>query len=120
MKKKIIVAVDIDDTLCRYPKKYLHHKDKYSFSKPIRKNVNLVNLLINKGYYIKLYTARGMSTYKKDLIKIENKFRNFTIKQLKNWGVRYHELIFGKENYDIIIDDKSVNLSKTINLNKLI
>ena len=39
-----------------------------------------------------------------------------TKKQLKMWGVKYHELIFGKPSYDIIVDDKSIlyNKKKTI------
>ena len=34
---------------------------------------------------------------------------DFTNKQLKNWGLKFHKLIMGKPTYDIVIDDKSIN-----------
>jgi len=37
---------------------------------------------------------------------------NFTESQLKKWGVRYHELLFGKPSYDLFIDDKNLNFEK--------
>ena len=32
-----------------------------------------------------------------------------TLKQLKNWDVKYNKLIFGKPSFDIYIDDKNIN-----------
>ena len=32
-----------------------------------------------------------------------------THKQLRNWGVKFHELIMGKPSFDILIDDKAIN-----------
>jgi len=34
-----------------------------------------------------------------------------TENQLKIWGVKYHELIFGKPSFDVVIDDKSINFN---------
>lgn len=46
-------------------------------------------------------------------IKIaKKKGYNFTKKQLNKWGVKYHELIFGKPSYDILIDDKCLFYKK--------
>ena len=39
----------------------------------------------------------------------------FTKKQLKKWGVKYHKLIMGKPSYDLIIDDKSIFFKKKWN-----
>ena len=36
---------------------------------------------------------------------------DFTLKQIKSWGLKFHKLILGKPSYDIIIDDKSVGYS---------
>lgn len=33
---------------------------------------------------------------------------NLTKNSLKNWGVKYHELIFGKPTFDLYIDDKNL------------
>ena len=32
---------------------------------------------------------------------------NLTMRQLKKWNVKYHELIIGKPSYDLVIDDKA-------------
>jgi hypothetical protein len=32
-----------------------------------------------------------------------------TEKQLQEWGVKYHELKFGKPYYDLFIDDRNMN-----------
>jgi hypothetical protein len=29
--------------------------------------------------------------------------------QFKEWGVKYHDLKFGKPAYDLFIDDKNIN-----------
>ena len=120
MKSVKIIAFDIDETLCTINKKNQKKINKYYFARPLYKNIKLLNKLYQKGHYIKLYTSRGMTRYKKNVKKIKNKYEKLTKNQLIKWKVNYHELIFGKENYDIIVDDKSVNISKKINLNKLI
>ena len=45
---------------------------------------------------------------------------NFTKKQLANWNLNYHKLIFGKPSYDIFIDDKNYNFDNSwlVNLQK--
>ena len=35
-------------------------------------------------------------------------WRDVTEKQFSKWGVKYHELKFGKPNYDLFIDDKNI------------
>ena len=32
-----------------------------------------------------------------------------TIKQLKEWGCKYHEVKLGKPAYDVWVDDKAIN-----------
>ena len=36
-------------------------------------------------------------------------WRNITENQFKEWGVKYHDLKFGKPYYDLFIDDKNLN-----------
>ncbi len=101
MKFKII-CFDLDNTLCRTP------GNSYNLSKPIKKNIKLVNLLYKKGYYIKIFTARFMGRSNQNKILAQKKANSMTINQLKKWKVNYHEVIFGKPSYDIFVDDKSL------------
>ena len=42
-------------------------------------------------------------------------WREVTEKQFKKWGVKYHELRFGKPIYDLFIDDKNINAETFFN-----
>ena len=35
-----------------------------------------------------------------------------TNNQLKHWGLKFHQLKFGKPSYDLIIDDKGIFFKK--------
>jgi hypothetical protein len=106
-KNKFIICFDIDNTIC-----FTNKLKEYQKSKKNTAAIKIVNDLYDSGYYIKLYTARGMDRYKSDLKKIHKVFYNFTSDQLKKWGVRYHELILGKISYNLFVDDKSYGFNK--------
>ena len=91
----MIYCFDIDGTICSFT------DGNYESAIPYSNRIKQLNKLFFAGHTIKLFTARGTTT------KID--WREFTIKQLKDWGVKYHELIFGKPHADIFIDDKSVH-----------
>jgi D-beta-D-heptose 7-phosphate kinase/D-beta-D-heptose 1-phosphate adenosyltransferase len=55
--------------------------------------------LYDAGHYIKLFTARGSRN--------GLDFRELTESQLKEWGLKYHELIFGKPHADIYVDNNT-------------
>tara|TARA_Y100000768_G_C23677094_1_gene540513 strand:- start:282 stop:638 length:357 start_codon:yes stop_codon:yes gene_type:complete len=105
MKKKII-CFDLDNVICKTKKNFYHQ------SVPIKKSIDLVNELYDKGYYIKIFTARGMGTYKGKKNIIKNKLGKLTLLQLKDWNVKYNELILFKPSYDIFIDDKAIGFNK--------
>ena len=106
----MIIAFDLDEVICRRPKEFEHlGVRKYEHCEPIIDMVNIVNECYDKGYYVKIYTARGMSIFSGDVSKVYNNLFDTTSKQLKEWGVKYHELIMGKIHYDLLIDDKSIN-----------
>ncbi len=96
-----IICFDLDNTLCKT------FGNKYQKSKPILKNIKVVNKLYDNGYYIKIFTSRymGRSNDNQRLAKIRG--YKLTEKQLKKWKIRYHKLILGKPSYDLIIDDKA-------------
>jgi len=91
----MIYCVDIDNTIC------ITYNSDYINSIPIIERINYINNLYDKGNRIIYFSARG-SVSKKNLY-------DFTLKQLKDWKCKFHELILGKPNYDIMIDDKSEN-----------
>ena len=105
MKKKIF-CFDLDNTLCTT------YKNNYSKSKPKKKAIKTVNLLFNKGYFIKIYTARYMGR-SKDNIKYKKKIYLKISNQLSKWGVKYHKLFISKPSADIYIDDKAYGYNNT-------
>lgn len=86
---------DIDGTICT------NTYGDYKNAEPYLNNINKINSLHSKGNYIKYFTARGSST------GID--WYDFTKMQLESWGAKYHELILGKPEGDIYIDDKGKN-----------
>lgn len=107
MDKKVI-AFDIDGTLLTLPTNDEPGVEKYKTCQPIPWAINLCNTF-RVNHYVKIYTSRGMTQYKGDVKKIEEELRNFTEEQLREFGINYDELIFGKEHFDLLIDDKAVN-----------
>ena len=47
-----------------------------------------------------------MSTFGGDVSLIYSNLYELTSRQLKEWGVKYDQLVMGKLHYDLLIDDK--------------
>ena len=92
----MVIYVDIDETICRTPE-----SRDYSLAVPIVSNIKKVNEYYDAGHTIVYWTARGTTS------GID--WREVTEKQFEDWGVKYHELNFGKPVYDLFIDDKNIN-----------
>jgi|TARA_R110000822_G_scaffold97794_7_gene221692 hypothetical protein len=92
----MILYVDIDETICMSP----DDRD-YAKAKPIKKNIDKINKLYDDGNVITYWTARGTGS------GID--WRDVTEKQFDKWGVKYHDLKFGKPIYDLFVDDKNIN-----------
>jgi hypothetical protein len=105
MKKKIF-CFDIDNTICKTS------KSNYSKSIPNKKAIKLINSLYLKGHTIKILTARYMGRNNDDLKKANKQGYKKTFAQLKKWNLKFHKLFISKPNYDIFIDDKSLNFNK--------
>tara|TARA_B110000444_G_C18587129_1_gene476716 strand:+ start:181 stop:477 length:297 start_codon:yes stop_codon:yes gene_type:complete len=91
----MIYCFDIDGTICT-------QEVDYSDAKPFLKRISKINELYDEGHEIVFLTARGFKT------GID--WREITLNQLNNWGVKYHNLHFGKPNADIYIDDKGSDI----------
>ncbi len=86
---------DIDGTICT------NTNGDYEKAKPFIDRIKIVNKLYIEGNKIIMFTARGSTT--------NLDWTELTKQQLKEWGVKYHELIFGKPEADIFIDDKGIS-----------
>ena len=92
----MVIYIDIDETICNSPDIM-----DYSKSTPIIENINNANKWFDEGHTIVYWTARGATT--------GINWKKLTARQLKEWGVKYHKLKFGKPYYDLFIDDRNLN-----------
>lgn len=88
-------CIDIDGTICS------NTYGKYNLAKPDKHFIGIINALFQKGHKIIFYTSRGYTT------GID--WAKTTKEQLKRWGVKYHQLIFGKPEADFYIDDRAIH-----------
>ena len=93
---------DIDGTICT------KSSPDYTQAKPLIKRINKINRLYDKGHTIIFLTARGMGRHENDATAATIEFYELTKKQLRSWGVKYHELFLGKPSGDFYIDDKGI------------
>jgi len=89
---------DIDGVVCT------NTWGEYANAEPIRHIIDQIKLLYDAGHKIVLFTARGGTT------GID--WRETTQMQLKAWGVCYHQLLFGKPQADLYIDDRGMSLGE--------
>lgn len=89
----MIYGFDIDGTICST-------NCDYSDAVPYKEVIKKINQLYHDGHKIIFFTSRG---YKSGI-----DWFAFTKKQIDNWGVNYHELITGKPQFDILVDDKAI------------
>jgi len=101
------ICFDIDNIICT-----TNAKRNYLRSKPIKKNIEVINKLHDKGFYIILFTARYMGRCNGNIAEVKKKIKPLTLKQLKMWKVKYHKIFFGKPSFDLFIDDKSLFFNK--------
>tara|TARA_B100000902_G_C27189943_1_gene853380 strand:- start:538 stop:834 length:297 start_codon:yes stop_codon:yes gene_type:complete len=86
-------CIDIDGTICT------NTNGDYKNAQPYVERIEELNKLHKDGNKIILFTARGSSTGKD--------WKKTTENQLFEWGLLYDELLFGKPEADIFIDDKA-------------
>jgi hypothetical protein len=91
-------AFDIDNTL------FHTEGNDYKGSTPIQSRINYVNKLHDKGHYIILYTARGRRS------GID--YSQLTKEQADKFGIKYHEIVMGKLDYDLFVDDKAISTTE--------
>lgn len=97
---------DLDGVICNT------YKSDYRNSKPKKNVISMINKLYPKNYIL-IYTSRFMGRSNENQKIAYKKGYNFTFKQLKSWGLKFHKLQLGKPSYDIFVDDKSFNFEKS-------
>ena len=91
--KDKVICFDLDGTLCS------NTNGKYDQAVPMLDRINQVNWLYDNGSIIRIDSARGTTT--------GQDWYELTVKQLKEWGVKYHSVRTGvKMQADLYVDDK--------------
>jgi hypothetical protein len=101
-----VFCFDLDNVICKTK------LNNYKNSKPIAVNIKYINQLFEKGFVIKIFTARYMGRTNDNETRARALAYKLTMNQLKKWNVKYNKLIFGKPSYDIFVDDKAFGFSK--------
>lgn len=88
------IIIDLDGTICTEEKTYSR-----SMAKPIMGAVKAVNDLFDSGNTIIIYSSRSWQEYE------------MTQHWLKQYNVRYTQLILGKPIGEVWIDDRAIKFS---------
>lgn len=107
-----IFIFDIDNTIAKTK------GTKYQAAKPIKSKIKIINQLFDKGHIIKVFTSRYMGKHNGNVNLIKKKYYRKTERQLRGWGLKFHDLMFGKPIFDFFIDDKAFNV-KDKKINKI-
>ncbi len=88
MKTRTLL-IDIDGTICTEERTF-----ERSLAQPLPGAIENINKLYEAGHTIIFWTARGWEQYK------------VTEKWLADNGFKYHQILMGKPQADLIIDDR--------------
>ncbi len=84
------ILIDIDGTICTEERTF-----ERPLAKPLQNAKEKVNALYDAGHTIIFWTARGWEQYK------------ITAKWLQDNGFKYHQILMGKPQATIFIDDRA-------------
>ncbi len=77
---------------------------QYDLAQPFVENIEIVNKLYDLGNHIVLFTARGSKT--------GINWLEITDKQMRRWGVKFHEVKVGKPFADYYVDDRLIDVNQ--------
>jgi CMP-N-acetylneuraminic acid synthetase len=93
-------VIDMDDTI----QELTRDDAGATEARPVERNIRRVNRLHDAGNTIVLWTAQRPDA--------EPDLRRATTDRLKRWGVKYHELLFGKPEGDVFVDAKATSFEE--------
>jgi len=102
----MIFCFDLDNVICETV------GTDYSMSRPYEQVIKKINLLYKNSNKIIIFTARYMGRNNGNIDLAVEQGYSSTELQLKEWGLKYHELIFGKPVYDVYVDDKNFEFKR--------
>ncbi len=97
-----VICFDLDGIICGQT------EGDYEKAVPSKEAIETINRLYDEGHKIIIVTSRFMGRNNSNVIETYKNGYDFTVRQLKGWGVKYHELHMGKPRYDVLVDDRSV------------
>ncbi len=95
------LCFDLDGTICENKTGTM----TYSDVKPLPGAVETLKKLKADGHYIIIQTARHMRTYQANHGKILANLQ-YLYDWLNKWEIPYDELLIGKPDVDVFVDDK--------------
>lgn len=107
IKEEKVIVMDVDGTLCKIKEKnqdYIDVEPKYEVLAKLREYKK-------NGFYIVLYTARQMRTYRANLGKINANTGKEMFEWLEKFEIPYDEIYFGKPwcgKGGFYVDDKAI------------
>lgn len=110
---------DLDGTICSQTA----GGDEYFSALPNPLVIDCVRRLHDLGHRIVIHTARGMATvgkgfevYADAVESVEEHYGQRTRNWLRDHGVPFDELVFGKPSGDYYVDDKGMSIGYLIEL----
>ena len=97
---------DLDGVICST------RNNNYKQSKPKKDVIKTINQLYKKNFIL-IYTARYMGRSHDNEKFAKKRGYQFTLNQLKKWGLKFDKLKTGKPSYHVLIDDKSFDFKKS-------
>jgi dTDP-glucose 4,6-dehydratase len=97
--KALTFVVDVDGVVAS-----LSPGNDYALCQPLNGTIERINRLYERGHRIVMFTARGSAT--------GLDWSEVTRDQFARWGLKFHELHFGKPAGDYYIDDRLISLSE--------
>lgn len=91
-KKKKIIVLDIDGTICSIEK-----PENYHNAKPKKDIIDKINQYYKEGHIIYFETSRHVLK------------ENITKEWMKRYGVKYNHIFFGKPVAHIYVDDRGAS-----------
>lgn len=105
-KRKQRFCFDLDGTLVSFPEVARKYN---SFLTVTKSNIRLAQELHAAGHTIIIQTARRMKTHGGNVAAVIADIGKLTIETLDKFQIPYDELIFGKPNADVYIDDNAIH-----------
>ena len=99
---KKTICFDIDGTICQQT------KGDYENATPFEAARKFVNQLYDEGFEIVFFTGRFMGRHEGNVEKVYAQGYELTLRQLNEWGFKFHKLYLGKPAHHILVDDKAL------------